>query len=111
MDLFFKLVTLFALFFGIGGLVYATEVSKRCQLMIEERMTNAEADLARQIRKQDILIEGALQGLRRTVISLEESELAQTREINILRKVLEPMAREFEEAQEQKQKKIAANRR
>lgn len=110
MDLFFHLIALFALFFGIAGLVYATEVSKRCQLMIEERMTNAEADLARQIKKQDTLIEGALHGLRRTVVSLEETELAQSREINIIRKTLEPLIKEFEEVQAQKQKKVANGR-
>ena len=110
MDLLFQLIAVFALLFGIGGLVYATEVSKRCQLMIEDRMTNAEADLARQIRKQDILIEGAVHSLRQTAINLEETELAQSREINILRKTLEPMVKEFEEAQTKKQKKAANGR-
>ena len=69
-----------------------------------------DADLARQIRKQDILIEGAVHSLRQTAINLEETELAQSREINILRKTLEPMVKEFEEAQTKKQKKAANGR-
>jgi len=103
-DLFFQLIAMFALLFGIGALVYATEVSKRCQLMIDERMIAAETELAEKAHKNDQQLRGALESLRRTAHNLEETELSQTREINILRKVIEPIAKEYEEAQEQKKR-------
>ncbi len=104
MDVFFHFISGFALFFGVAGLVYSTEVSKRCQLLIEERMTAAETELEAKAHKLEMRIKGALEALRRTAISLEETELAQSREINLLRKLIEPLIKEFEEAQEKKQK-------
>lgn len=110
MDVFFQFIAGFALFFGIAGLVYSTEVSKRCQILIEERMAAAETELQVQAHKQDVLIRGALESLRRTAASLEETEHAQTREINILRKMIEPLIDEFEAAQKKKKKPTQTRR-
>lgn len=91
MDAFFHLVSVFALFFGIAGIVFSTEISKRCQLMIEERMNEAETTLAEKAVKQDRVINGAVEMLARTAKSLEESELAQTREIHAISDKIEPL--------------------
>lgn len=96
MDTFFQFVSIFALFFGIAGLVYATEVSKRCQLMIAERMNEVETDVLKKVEKQDIFIDKSVRRLRNTLSNLEQIEQAQTREINSLRKSLEPVVRKVE---------------
>ncbi len=104
MDIFFQLVSVFALFFGIAGLVYATEVSRRCQLLIEERMTEAETQLAEQSAKQDRALQNAISALGRTARSLEETEMAQTREINAIRHSVEPLLIAYQKAEEEKAK-------
>ncbi|MBO6519177.1 MAG: hypothetical protein JJ900_14190 [Rhodospirillales bacterium] len=104
MDVFFQFVSAFALFFGIAGLVYATEVSKRCQLIIEERMNECETILAEKSQKQDQAIKGAIDAIARTAKSLEETELAQTREINVIRKTIEPLMEAYEKAKEEEEK-------
>ncbi|MCK5777182.1 MAG: hypothetical protein KAH11_00210 [Rhodospirillales bacterium] len=111
MDVFFQFVSAFALFFGIAGLVYATEVSKRCQLLIEERMNECEAALAEKTQKQDRAIKGAIDAIARTAKSLEETELAQTREINVIRKVVEPLVEAHEKAKEKEEKERKRHQR
>lgn len=73
-------------------------------------MAAAETELQVQAHKQDVLIRGALESLRRTAASLEETEHAQTREINILRKMIEPLIDEFEAAQKKKKKPTQTRR-
>ncbi len=117
MDVFFQFVSAFALFFGIAGLVYATEVSKRCQLLIEERMNECEAALAEKSHKQDRAIKGAIDAIAKTAKSLEETELAQTREINVIRKSIEPLieahekTKEKEEQERKRHGRVAVNSR
>ncbi len=115
MDAFFHLVGVFALFFGIAGIVFSTEISKRCQLMIEERMNEAEAMLAEKAVKQDRAIKGVAEMLARTAKSLEETEMAQTREINAIRDKIEPLLIAFQKAEEEldktKKRKLTVNGR
>ncbi|WNK00568.1 hypothetical protein L2D14_03880 [Thalassospiraceae bacterium LMO-JJ14] len=107
MDAFFHLVSVFALFFGIAGIVFSTEISKRCQLMIEERMNEAETTLAEKAVKQDRVINGAVEMLARTAKSLEESELAQTREIHAISDKIEPLLIAYAKAEEESKKQLA----
>lgn len=115
MDAFFHLVSVFALFFGIAGIVFSTEISKRCQLMIEERMNEAETTLAEKAVKQDRAIKAAADLLTRTVKTLEESEIAQTREIHAISDKIEPLLIAFQKAEEENKKqgarKLAVNGR
>lgn len=107
MDAFFHLVSVFALFFGIAGIVFSTEISKRCQLMIEERMNEAETTLAEKAVKQDRAIKAAADMLARTAKTLEETEMAQTREIHALSDKVEPLLIAFQKAEEESKKQSA----
>ena len=107
MDAFFHLVSVFALFFGIAGIVFSTEISKRCQLMIEERMNEAETTLAEKAVKQDRAISSAVEMLARTAKTLEEAELAQTREIHAINDKIEPLLIAFQKAEEESKKQGA----
>jgi Na+/phosphate symporter len=115
LDAFFHLVSVFALFFGIAGIVFSTEISKRCQLLIEERLNEAEAALAEKAVKQDRAIAGATSMLARTAKTLEDTEMAQTREINAIRDQIEPLLIALEKAEEEKRqtakRKLAVNGR
>lgn len=96
MEYFFQLISMFALFFGIAGVVYAMELSKRCQQIIGDRMDIAETQLARKLHKQDQAIGDALQEIRRILNQAEESERIHQREINALRKAVEPLVEKQE---------------
>lgn len=112
MSVFFQFISAFALFFGIAGLVYATEVSKRCQQMIAGRFGDIETQLASKLHKQDLVIQGVAHELRRMVTDMEESQLSQVREINALRKALEPLVKDLEtRVEENKRAKITASHR
>lgn len=104
MDAFFHLVGVFGLFLGIAGIVFSTEISKRCQLIIEERMNEAETMLAEKAVKQDRAINGAVEMLARTAKSLEETEMAQTREIHSIRDSIEPLLVAYQRAEEERDK-------
>lgn len=111
MSVFFQFISAFALFFGIAGLVYATEVSKRCQQLIASRFGDIETDLASKLHKQDLVIQGVAHELRRMVSEMEESQLSQVREINALRRVLEPLTKDLEQRiEDEKKAKIASQR-
>ena len=84
MDVFFQLIAGFSLFFGIAGLVYSTEVSKRCQALIDNRFEAVETQLARKIHRQDKAIAEAVHAMRQIMAKADEMAQAQNREINAL---------------------------
>ena len=113
MSVFFQFIAAFALFFGIAGLVFATEVSKRCQQLIETRLSEIEAEIARKMNKQDAVIVQLSNDSRRALAAFEEQMFAQTREINAIRKSLEMLTDDLEKRAEaeKKQRAIMRNRR
>lgn len=96
MDVFFQLIAGFSLFFGIAGLVYSTEVSKRCQALIDNRFDSVEIQLARKIHRQDKAIAEAVHAMRQVMAKADETAHAQNREINALRRAMEPLVMEME---------------
>ncbi len=104
LDVFFQLIAVFSLFFGIAGLVFSTEVSKRCQLMIDKRFESVENQLARKIHKQDQAIAQAVHAMRQAMANADEFSRAQTREINALRKAMEPLVDDLEKRLEESKK-------
>lgn len=106
MAVFFQFIAAFALFFGLGGLVYATEVSRRCQQLINDRFEEIEARLAQRAQSQDKAIALAARDNRNAIASLEATVLAQSREIIALSKALEPI-RDAHEKRSAQDKKIA----
>lgn len=102
MDVFFQFIAAFALFFGIAGLVYGTEVSKRCQQQINTRLAEIETRMARKIHQQDQILEGAIIEMRRSLKGFEENQQMQSREIVAIRKALEPIADDLEKRIEER---------
>lgn len=96
MAVFFQFIAAFALFFGLGGLVFATEVSRRCQQLINDRFEEIEAKLAQRAQRQDSAIMEAARDNREAVAALEAMILSQSREIVALSKTLEPLIAEQE---------------
>ena len=103
MSVFFQFIAAFGLFFGIAGLVFATEVSRRCQLMINNRLAEIEADMARRMHKQDATLATALKGMRETITGLEDTIFSQSREIVALRKALEPLNDDLEKRKKEQE--------
>ena len=106
MAVFFQFIAAFALFFGLGGLVYATEVSRRCQQLIDDRFKDIETKLAQRAQRQDKAIAVAARDNRNSIAALETIVLQQSREIVALSKALEPLQAEQENRAAQ-DKKIA----
>ncbi len=96
MDVFFQLIPGFLLFFGIAGLVYSTEVSKRCQALIDNRFDAVETELARKIHRQDKAIAEAVHAMRQVMAKSDDMAHAQTIEINALRRAMEPLVMDLE---------------
>lgn len=113
MAVFFQFIAAFALFFGLGGLVYATEVSRRCQQLINDRFNEIEAKLAQRAQRQDHAIAAAARDNRNSIAALESMVLQQSREIVALSKALEPLKTEQEkrEAQDKKISELLRGRR
>lgn len=86
----------FLLFFGIAGLVYSTEVSKRCQALIDNRFDAVETELARKIHRQDKAIAEAVHAMRQVMAKSDDMAHAQTIEINALRRAMEPLVMDLE---------------
>ncbi len=107
MAVFFQFIAGIALFIAIGAVVFMTEVSRRCQNLIAARMAEIDVDLAKRVNRQDRVVASAVREMRDSVRSLEEQVLAQSKEINILRKTLEPLNDDLEKRQLE-QKKIEA---
>mgnify|MGYP003624234814 CR=1 FL=1 len=103
MDVFFQLIAGFSLFFGIAGLVYSTEVSKRCQALIDNRFEAVETQLARKIHRQDKAIAEAVHAMRQIMAKADEMAQAQNREINALRRAMEPLVMDLETRVAEKQ--------
>lgn len=113
MAVFFQFIAAFALFFGLGGLVYATEVSRRCQQLINDRFDEIETKLAQRAQRQDKAIALAARDNRNAVAALESIVLQQSREIVALSKAIEPLKTEQEkrEAQDKKISELLRGRR
>ena len=113
MAVFFQFIAAFALFFGLGGLVYATEVSRRCQQLISDRFDEIEGKLAQRAQRQDQAIAIAARDNRNSIAALETILLQQSREIVALGKALEPLKDEQEkrEAQDKKISEFMRGRR
>ena len=80
---FFLFVALFALFFEIAGIVYGTEVSKRCQQRINDRFAEIEIKMSRRNKDHEEIIKKAVLSLRNMMEKLEETELSQSRDFQI----------------------------
>ena len=106
MAVFFQFIAAFALFFGLGGLVYATEVARRCQQLIDERFDEIEAKLSQRAQRQDHAITTAARENREAIAALESIVLQQSREIVALSKMIEPI-KEAQEKREAQDKKIS----
>lgn len=106
MTVFFQFIAAFALFFGLGGFVYATEVSRRCQQLIDDRFDEIEAKLAQRAQNQDEAIANAARDNREVIAALEAQILSMSREVLAISKVLEPLQTAHEKRTEQ-DKKIA----
>jgi len=102
---FFQFIALFALFFGIAGIVYGTEVSKRCQQRINDRFAEIEIKMSRRNKDHEEMIKKAVLSLRSMMEKLEETELAQSREIIAISKSIKPLVKDFEMREEQKKKR------
>ena len=113
MDVFFNFIAGFGLFFGIAGLVYSTEISRRCQELINTRFSEIDAQVARKMSNQDAILEGALIEMRRTMKGFEELQQSQSREITTVRNLLDPLIKDLEDRVEQKKKEdeLAKRRR
>jgi hypothetical protein len=96
LDVFFQLIAGFSLFFGIAGLVYSTEVSKRYQALIDNRFDAVETELARKIHRQDKAIAEAVHAMRQVMAKSDDMAHAQTIEINALRRAMEPLVMDLE---------------
>jgi len=79
----FQFIALFALFFEIAGIVYGTEVSKRCQQRINERFAEIEIKMSRRNKDHEKIIKKAVLSLRNMMEKLEETELSQSRDFKI----------------------------
>ena len=110
MDVFFQLIAGFSLFFGIAGLVYSTEVSKRCQALINNRFEAVENELARKTHKQDKAIADAVHGMRQIMAKADDMAHAQNREINALRRAMEPLVIDLEKRVAEKDLMATAGR-
>lgn len=113
MTVFFQFIAGIGLFFGIAAFVFTTEVSKRCQQLIDNRFDEIENELARRLHNQDKAITDALQTVKNTISGFEEAQFAQTREINALRKTLEALTDDMEKRtkEEERLRAIQAKRR
>jgi hypothetical protein len=107
MAVFFQFIAAFALFFGLGGLVYATEVARRCQQLIDERFDEIEAKLSQRTQRQDDAILTSARENREAVAALETIILQQSREIVALSRMIEPI-KEAQEKRDAQDKKISA---
>jgi len=109
-SVFFQFIALFALFFGIAGIVYGTEVSKRCQQRINDRFAEIDIKLSRRAKDQETMIKNAVLSLRGMMAKLEETELSQSREIIAISNSIKPLVKDFEmrEEQNEKRKKLRA---
>lgn len=96
------------MFFGIAAFVFATEISKRCQQIIDQRLDEIENEVARRINRQDDAIMEAVKSVRTTMTTFEEAQFAQTREINALRKTMEAMTDDVKKMQEDERKRLAS---
>lgn len=108
MTVFFQFIAGIALFFGIASFVFATEVSKRCQELIEARLDDIENQVARRLMAQDKSISDAMQTTRTLMSTFEDAQFAQTREINALRKALEVLTENMEKQIEEEKKRQAS---
>lgn len=108
MSVFFQFIAGIALFFGIAAFVFATEISKRCQQIIDARLDEIENEVARRINRQDEAITEAVKSVRNTMSSFEEAQFAQTREINALRKTLEALTDDLKKKEEEEKKRLAS---
>lgn len=102
---FFQFIALFALFFGVAGIVYGTEVSKRCQQRIDDRFSEIDIKLSRRNQDQEAMIKKAVVSLHSMMDKLEETELSQSREIIAISKAMEPLVKDHEKREEQKKKR------
>lgn len=105
MSVFFQFIALFALFFGIAGIVYGTEVSKRCQQRINDRFAEIEIKMSRNNKAHEEMIKKAVLSLRSMMEKLEETELSQSREIIAISKSIKPLVKDLEIREEQKKKR------
>ena len=69
--------------FGIAGIVYGTEVSKRCQQRINDRFAEIEIKMFRRNKDHEEIIKKAVLSLRNMMEKLEETELSQSRDFKI----------------------------
>lgn len=113
MAVFFQFIAAFALFFGLGGLVYATEVSRRCQQLIDDRFEEIETKLAERAQRQDEAITLLARENREAIASLQAMVLSQSKEIVALSKALEPIqsAHEKRTAQDKRIAELLRGRR
>ncbi len=113
MSVFFQLIAIFALFFGIAGIVYGTEVSKRCQQQIDSRLSEIEQKLTRRANNHEAMIKRVITSVHETMRKLEETELSQSREIVAMRNALKPLLEDYEKrlAHQKKMEKIQNSRR
>ncbi len=105
MPVFFQLIALFALFFGIAGIVYGTEVSKRCQQRINDRFAEIDIKLSRRNQDHEAMIKRAVQSLHSMMDKLEETELSQSREIIAISNAIKPLVKDYETREELKKKR------
>ena len=104
-SVFFQFIALFALFFGIAGIVYGTEVSKRCQQRINDRFAEIEIKMSRRNKDHEEIIKKAVLSLRNMMEKLEETELSQSREIIAISKSIKPLVKDFELREEHRKKR------
>lgn len=108
MTVFFQFIAGISLFFGIASFVFATEVSKRCQELIDRRLDDIENHVAKRMMAQDKTISDAMHTTRTLMSTFEDAQFAQTREINALRKALEFLTDSFEKKIEEEKKMQAS---
>ena len=107
MDVFFQFIAGIALFAGIGAIVFSSEISRRCQEIITTRLTELDAGLEMRVARQDKVIARAVREMRDTIETLEQRIKIQTQEIEQMRKIIGPLATDYEKRVEQ-EKKIEA---
>jgi len=109
MDVVFDIIGLFGLFFGIGGVVYGTEVSKRCQAIIAARFQEIDVHMSERHVRQDKAIKAAARRTQVVLDELEERIEGQRREIKRLEKALEPLLAEHRKRLAMEKKLAAAS--
>jgi septal ring factor EnvC (AmiA/AmiB activator) len=107
MSVFFQFIAGISLFFGIGAIVFATEISKRCQQLIDMLVDEIENETMRRLNKQDKAVGDALQTIRTTISNFEDTQFSQSRDINALRKALEALTDDLQKRAEEEKKQLA----